>query len=137
MSAPQIQPDLTQRLKRIGHESLAASLVNLRLRTIRDHNIKPDLTSGQRGSDSSWTTANDEYICLGWCKDGGHHFNRMISRQNPGPMAISTPKVPSGGLSFIKTSSRTRRTEADERLPNCLRQFHDRSRSLSFKSSVL
>jgi hypothetical protein len=91
ISASQIHTNPTQRIKRVGHKTFAASLIDWRLGTIGKYDIKTNLTCSQGSSESGRSPTNNEHISLRWCEGGNHHFNRIISRQNPGPMAIRTP----------------------------------------------
>jgi hypothetical protein len=91
ISASQIHANPTQCIECVGHKTFAASLVDWRMSTVREYNIKANLTSRQGSRESGWSAANNEHIRLRWRAVGNHHFKRIISRQNPGPMAINTP----------------------------------------------
>ena len=82
---------MTQSIKRIWHQTFATGLVDWRLSTIREDDIKAHLTRSQSSGKSGRSTANNEHISLSWYEAGHHHFSRIISRQNPGPIAINTP----------------------------------------------
>jgi hypothetical protein len=87
----EIHPDATQRIKRIGHKTFATGLVDWRLSTIREDDIESHLARSQSRGKSGRPAANNEHVSFSWYEAGHHHFSRIISRQNPGPMAINTP----------------------------------------------
>ena len=58
---------------------------------IRKDDIEAHLTRSQSSGKSGRSTTNNEHISLTRWEAGHHHFNRIISRQKPGPMAINTP----------------------------------------------
>src|SRR5689334_23720965 len=101
---------LLQRVNPVGHQALTARFADRRLRLLYQRHRKALLADRNRGREPGWAAANNEDVGL-------HHLNKTNSEQNPGPIAASRLSVPAGGRRFIIASSRTKSTEADERLP--------------------
>ena len=77
----------------IRHQSLAAGLVDRENASIDHADVESAAAGGDRRGEASGATADNDDIRF----RGGHHRNKTISEQKPGPMARSTPKLPGAG----------------------------------------
>jgi hypothetical protein len=82
--------DPPQRRNRIGHQAFTASLVDRGMSPVRNNNLKAVLAGCQRSGESGRTAPNHEDVGVGG-QAFVHHRTRIISEQNPGPIAKSTP----------------------------------------------
>src|SRR5208337_4216869 len=87
--------------------------------------LKAPLAGGEGGSETGGAASHDKDVGFHRCCGSRYHWRRIISAQNPGPIAKRTPYVPDSGALFMRVSSRTRRTEAEERFPNRFRHSRE------------
>jgi hypothetical protein len=80
----------TQRRDRIGHQTFTASLVDWRASSVRYNNLEAVPASRQCRGEPGRPAPDHEDVGLGG-QTHAHHRSRIISEQNPGPIAKSTP----------------------------------------------
>ena len=106
-----IDPDIAERRYPVRHQTFAARLVDWRPAPVDDDDIEAAPASCERRGEAGRAATDDDEI------GGAHHCSRRSSEQKPGPIASKTPRLPGRGGAFAMTSSRTMRTEGEERLP--------------------
>lgn len=80
----------TQCRDRIGHQTFTASLVDWRASSVRYNNLEAVPASRQCRGEPGRPAPDHEDVGLGG-QTHAHHRSRIISEQNPGPIAKSTP----------------------------------------------
>lgn len=106
-----IDPDIPKRRDAVRHQTFAARLVDWRPAPVDDDDIEAAPASRERRREAGRAATDDDEI------GGAHHCSRSSSEQKPGPIASRIPRLPGLGGAFAITSSRTIRTEGEERLP--------------------